>query len=158
MMTWKDLCLDKRFEDLPFKIERNGRGQIIMSPTTNRHGYFAFRIGELMREHLPTGKVIVECGVDTEDGTKETDAAWPSAERFHKIEDEFSCSIAPEICVEVVSPSNSIAEMNHKKQLYPKAGASEVWFCDLEGNMTFHNATEKLRNSAMAPEFPLLVD
>ena len=157
-MTWKDICLDKRFQDLPFKIELNGRGQIIMSPTTNRHGYFAYRIARLLEEHLPHGKLIVECGVDTEDGTKETDAAWLSQERFHQFEDEFSCAVAPEICVEVYSPSNSPSEMNHKKSLYLKAGATEVWFCDLKGNLEFHNATGKLRQSAMAPEFPQSID
>ncbi len=33
MLTWEDLCNDKRLVDLPFKIELTGRGKIIMSPT-----------------------------------------------------------------------------------------------------------------------------
>ena len=40
-MTWEYLCKDRRFQDLPYKVELNGRGQIIMSPTKNFHGFFA---------------------------------------------------------------------------------------------------------------------
>ena len=45
---------------------------------------------------------------------------------------------APEICVEVLSPSNSEPEMNEKRALYFEAGAHEVWICDLDGKMEFH--------------------
>ena len=36
---------------------------------------------------------------------------------------------APEICIEVLSLSNSPAEMNEKRDLYFEAGAHEVWIC-----------------------------
>jgi len=36
--------------------------------------------------------------------------------------------IAPEICVEVISPRNSPEEMAEKRALYFAAGADEVWF------------------------------
>jgi Uma2 family endonuclease len=34
---------------------------------------------------------------------------------------------APEICIEVVSPSNSVKELEEKKSAYLAAGAEEVW-------------------------------
>ena len=34
---------------------------------------------------------------------------------------------APEICVEVTSPSNSKEEIEHKTELYLAKGALEVW-------------------------------
>ena len=34
---------------------------------------------------------------------------------------------APEICIEVVSPSNSVKELEEKKTAYLAAGAEEVW-------------------------------
>mgnify|MGYP001313879954 CR=1 FL=1 len=37
---------------------------------------------------------------------------------------------APEICLEILSPSNSIVEMEMKRALYFEAGAREVWECD----------------------------
>ncbi|MBM3838426.1 MAG: Uma2 family endonuclease [Verrucomicrobia bacterium] len=152
-MTWKELCLDRRFWDLPFKIELNGQGQIIMSPTHNYHGYFAFRIGELFRKHLPQGEVIVECAVETSDGTKEAAVAWASRRRWAKICDEYSASIAPEICVEVMSLHNRRAELVSKKDLYLKAGAREYWICDKDGRLEFFDASGQLSRSKFAPKF-----
>ena len=153
-LTWKELCLDPRFRDLPFKIELNGRGQIIMSPTRNFHGFFAFKIGEQLRQHLVNGEVIMECAVDTIDGTKEADVAWVSKERWAIICDEFSSSIAPEICVEVMSASNSREEMMDKKELYLKAGAREYWICDEDGKLEFFDRAGAIEKSGMCPQFP----
>lgn len=36
-MTWPQICEDPRFEDLPYKVETNRLGKIIMSPRSNRH-------------------------------------------------------------------------------------------------------------------------
>ena len=33
-LTWEELCRDPNLHDLPFKIETNDRGQIVMSPLT----------------------------------------------------------------------------------------------------------------------------
>ncbi len=156
-MTWKELCQDGRFQDLPFKIELNGQGQIIMSPTSNYHGYFAFRIGELLRKHLPKGEVIVECAVETSDGTKESDVAWASKKRWAKIADEFSCSVAPEVCVEVMSPHNRRAEMLTKKSLYLDAGAREYWLCHEDGRLEFFDVSGELPRSRVAPRFPVQI-
>ena len=45
--------------------------------------------------------------------------------------------LAPEICVEVFSPSNSVAEIEGKILLYFERGAQECWTCDGTGVMTF---------------------
>ena len=39
-LTWEELCRDPNLHDLPFKIETNDRGQIVMSP---RLGYITKR-------------------------------------------------------------------------------------------------------------------
>jgi Uma2 family endonuclease len=156
-VTWKDLCLDSRFQDLPFKIELNGRGQIIMSPTRNLHGFFSFRIGELLKRHLPNGEVIMECAVDTADGTKEADAAWVSRKRWAIIRDQYSSSVAPEICVEVTSVSNTREELLRQKDLYLAAGAREYWLCSEDGKLEFHAAHGQMKRSALAPKFPFTI-
>lgn len=153
-MTWKELCLDRRFQDLPFKIELNRQGQIIMSPTRTLHGYYANIIARLLEKHTTSGKVLVECAVETTDGTKEADVVWVSDERFALIRDEFSCSVAPEICVAILSPSNSKAEMVAKKDLYLKAGAKEYWLCGEDGQLRFFNRTKELDVSKLCPDFP----
>jgi Uma2 family endonuclease len=55
------------------------------------------------------------------------DVAWASAEfmRVHAFETPYSR--APEVCVEVASPSNSRKELDEKVQAYLQASAEEVW-------------------------------
>jgi len=154
-LTWKDLCLDSRFQNLPYKIELNGRGQIIMSPTRIRDGFYAFNVGHLMEQHLPNGEIIMECAVDTADGTKEADAAWVSRDRWAVIQDEYSSSIAPEICAEVMSRSNTRQEMLQKKDLYLGAGAR--WLCHEDGKLEFFDSSGPLKRSKMCPKFPTAI-
>lgn len=153
-MTWADLCNDKNLQDLPYKIELNKAGKIIMSPRRNRHGYFAGKIARLLAKLMSQGETLVEVGVDTDDSTKVADAVWASPEIFEVIKDEASCSVAPEICVEVVSPFNSETEMAEKRQLYLRAGAKEFWLCDQSGRVEFFAAEGQLAHSALCPDFP----
>jgi len=64
---------------------------------------------------------------------------------------------APEICVEVLSPSNTEAEIKEKTALYFDAGAREVWLCAPEdGKMTFLGspAAAPTPASKLCPRFP----
>jgi Uma2 family endonuclease len=153
-MNWLDLCKDKNLNDLPYKIELNNAGQIIMSPTRNWHGYYASKIARLLAEFMKTGETLVECAIETEDSTKVADAVWASSDRFQVIKDEASCSIAPEICVEVRSPTNSKEEIVRKRRLYLTAGASKFWVCDNDGQVEFYDATGKISRSRLCPSFP----
>jgi Uma2 family endonuclease len=80
--------------------------------------------------------------------------AWFSAERWEKVKEEFDASIAPEICVEILSPSNANAEIEQKKQLYFEAGATEVWTWDAEGTVQFFHPEQAIKISALVPDFP----
>jgi Uma2 family endonuclease len=62
-------------------------------------------------------------------------------------------SIAPEVCIEVLSISNSDVEMKEKRKLYFERGAKEVWICDEYGNISFYNPKRKISKSALFPEF-----
>ncbi len=153
-MTWVELCNDKNLRDLPYKIELNRAGKIIMSPTRNIHGYLASEIAHTLKNLLPDGETIVECAIETEDSTKVADVAWASKKTFAIIKPEFICSIAPEICVEVLSPSNARAEMEFKRELYLRAGAQEYWVCDEFGALQFFNASCQIDRSILCPAFP----
>ena len=70
---------------------------------------------------------MTECPVLTGIGVRVPDVVWASNEfrKRHK-----GCSPlprAPEICVEVISPSNVDAEIVEKTAAYLAAGAEEVW-------------------------------
>lgn len=153
-MNWQQVCEDPTLKDLPFKIELNTFGQIIMSPASNWHGSLQVEISARLRELLPKGKALAECSIQTSDNVKVADVAWLSDDfhSIHKFETPFTQ--APEICIEILSPSNSSAEMTIKRALYFGAGAKEVWQCDQDGALSFYTPTGPIEQSAICPAFP----
>jgi Uma2 family endonuclease len=126
-LRWAELCNDPLLRDLPGKIELNGIGVIEMSPASNRHGIRQAAIANALAQQLPTGQAMVECSIATTDGVRVPDVAWASAEFMACHGDVTPYPQAPEICVEVRSPSNTDAEMAFKTRLFLEAGAVEVW-------------------------------
>ncbi len=155
---WEEVLADRRLSQLPFRIETNAYGQILMSPPASsghscRQGDIAFRL----RQSLG-GRALPECPVSTLDGVKAVDVGWYSDERFAEVDGQPAFEIAPEICVEVLSPSNTDAEMHAKRKLYFEAGADEVWICELDGAMSYYhcdNPATARTNSPRCPDFPL---
>lgn len=115
-MNWQEVIEHPSLQDLPFKIELNERGQIVMTPVKVRHSAFQGKIGQLLSIFLSGGMILPECAIATRKGTKVADVAWVSDELFQQIQFETEASIAPEICVEVTSASNTDAEMTEKKR------------------------------------------
>ncbi len=129
---WAEVLEDKSLRDLPYKVETNRGGQLIMSPAKNVHGFYQTRVSDLLKRRLK-GQTIVECSVATPDGVKVADVAWFSDAFFetHRFADPYV--VAPEICVEIKSPSNAESELQSKVRLYLDAGAKEVWLVDAKG-------------------------
>jgi Uma2 family endonuclease len=153
-MKWQEVCEDPRLNDLPYKIELNEYGKIVMSPQKLYHSILQGKIANLLRQFKQTGEVFPECAIYTTKGTKVADVVWVSEERFKIIKKEIECSVAPELCIEVISDSNSQQEMNEKKTLYFAQGAKEFWLCDQNGNITFFNITGQLNTSSLVANFP----
>lgn len=153
MLTWKDVCEDPNLADLPYKIELTGSGRITMSPHRSKHSLLQSRIEALMHRLLKGGEPMPECPVDTADNTKQVDVAWASCEKITRHEESISWPEAPEICVEVVSPSNSFPELERKIVLYFERGAIECWICKASGEMAFYSPAGKLPRSAICPAF-----
>jgi Uma2 family endonuclease len=104
---------------------------------------------------MSNGEVIPECPVSTADGVRAVDVAWASNQRWKELGDRACFTQAPEICVEVISPSNSEEEIREKTGLYFDAGAREVWICGVFGKMTFFSGGSKiLGHSELCPKFP----
>lgn len=158
-MNWQEVCEHPSLRDLPFKIELDEMGRIIMSPLKVSHSFYQGKLSKLLYQHFgDTGEILVECAIHTQKGTKVADVAWAFLERFCLIRNEVECSIAPEICIEVLSDSNTKKEMRLKRQLYFDNGAQEVWLCDLYGKMTFYNKVGELKQSEFAPDFPQVIN
>ena len=155
-LTWEAICADRSLRDLPYKIETNRYNKIIMSPATSWHSAQGGEIGRILSSLMPHGRMLVECPVHTSDGVRVPDVAWISKERF-KPRRTGAMAVAPEICVEVLSPSNGREEMLEKMSLFYAVGASEVWLCDEDGNMEFFtsgSARQPVPQSIMCPNFP----
>lgn len=50
------------------------------------------------------------------------------------------CQRAPEICVEIISPSNVQAEIDEKTAAFFAAGAVEVWIVAKDGGIRYFTA------------------
>lgn len=153
-MNWEEVCEHKQLQDLPFKIELNKWGQIVMSPVRIKHSFYQGRIQSLLESLLQDGEVMPECAIDTSDGVKVADVVWCSGQRFDQIQDEISASIAPEICIEVKSQGNTLGEIELKKQLYFASQALEVWLCNEAGQIFFYDVRGELDQSLLVPNFP----
>jgi len=141
---------------LPFRIESDRWGNIVMSPPRrSRHGEYQLEIGANLRD-LMTGRglAITECPVQTAEGVKAADIAWVSHERRTSKPNDPCYLIAPEICVEVLSPSNSMDEILERKRLFFEKGAIGFWLCDEKGRLTFWDAAGMISRSILCPNFP----
>ena len=158
---WEEMCADPALADLPYKFETDRHGKIIMSPPSSWHADYQGQIAYLLQQYMPHGRALGEIGILTSNGIRVPDAAWISLERFRPHRRAACQPVAPEICVEVASPSNSRREMLMKKRLYFQAGALEVWLCDQFGSLTFfakNDEKKAIARSILCPEFPLSVE
>jgi Uma2 family endonuclease len=125
-----------------------------MSPVKLYHSALQIRIAVILESLLKNGIALSECAIKTSKGTRVADVAWLSLDNWAKIKGETEASISPDICVEIISGSNSKKEMREKRQLYFAAGAKEVWLCDENGKMQFFNAKGELGRSVLVAGFP----
>lgn len=157
-MNWASICENPLLANLPYKIQTDKWGNIVMSPASNRHGIYQAKIVSLLSRFMETGLVIAECSVETREGTKVADVAWASTQFIQINKDMTPFIEAPEICVEILSPSNTAAEMDEKKELYFARGCKEFWLCDAEGKMKFYKNTGELEHSFICGGFPQIVE
>ncbi len=156
-MKWEEVCEHPSLKDLPFKIEINENGEIIMNAVKVIHSIYQGEIEHILRSLLKEGMALPECAIKTRKGTKVADVAWATKKRIKIIRNETECSVAPEICIEVRSDSNTNDEMEEKRSLYFECGAEEVWLC-FDGKMSFYSAHGKIERSNIVPNFPSSIE
>jgi Uma2 family endonuclease len=146
-MQWSEVIDNPYFKNLPFKIELNRYGKVEMIHASNKRGSLQFHIGTLLERKLKKGEVLMECSVQTTEGVKVADVAWCSKAFIKQYGYQTPYSHAPELCIEIVSPSNPREEMTNKVQLYLQAGAEEVWIVWENGIVDYYGKTGKLEKS-----------
>jgi Uma2 family endonuclease len=158
-MNWQEICSNPNLQNLPFKIESNRQGQLIMSPAKLSHGAYQVEIAHILKKSRTHGKVVTECAVKTSEGTKVADVTWFSEERWRQVKEAFESPVSPEICVEIISDSNTRKELSAKKKLYFENGAEEFWLCGTDGTIAFYSRNKgKTPKSLLIPEFPIKIE
>jgi Uma2 family endonuclease len=122
---YRALCDDPLYANVPGKIEVDTWGRLLMSPPSNYHSAVQARL--ILRLSALGGEASAEVSVLTAAGVLVADVAWRSGEFLGRHKFETPYTRAPELCIEVISPSNSVKEMQEKLAAYLAAGAHEVW-------------------------------
>jgi len=152
-LRWAEVLNDPALRDLPYKIELNAWGKIEMTPASNRHGRLQSLVGAELLRQLSQGIVINEASILTDIGVRVADVAWGSPDFLRIHGEQTPYPQAPDICIEIVSPSNSDAEMHEKTRAYLAAGAKEVWQVSEDGTVRYFDVNgEKLRS-----DFPVSI-
>jgi Uma2 family endonuclease len=107
---------------------------------------------ELLRQ-LPQGIVINEASILTDIGVRVPDVAWGSPDFLRIHGEKTPYPRAPDICIEIVSPSNSDAEMQEKTRAYLAAGAREVWQVSENGTIRYFD----LSGETLRSDFPVSI-
>lgn len=134
--TDEPLLTEREYLDLPYDELRWSElvaGRVVREPPPSyRHGRIAARLARLMASYAETaslGDVLVEGGfrlVDDPPTIRGPNIAFVAADRIPP-DDPVFFSGAPDLAVEIVSPSNSASEMRAKVSEYFDAGARLVW-------------------------------
>jgi len=154
---WAEVLADPQWADHPYRIETDAFGRIVMTPPAGGSHSGRQRNVQNQLERCLGGRALPECPISTADGVRAVDVGWYSDQRYASVRGQLAFETAPEICVEVMSPSNTAAEMQTKRILCFDAGAIECWVCDLDGRMTqYHHdqPDEPVTTSSLCPKFP----
>lgn len=151
---WTEITSDPLLSELSYKVETNQRGQILLSPHSAYHSDQQGDVMALLGQHAPGGLPRPEFPICTTKGIKMPDVVWVTKDRREDMRDTGDPpTLAPEICIEVMSDSNDWEEMHQKRSLYREAGADEVWIVDRDGRIRFFGE-EEMKQSTIAPDMP----
>jgi Uma2 family endonuclease len=138
------------------RVETDRHGHLVLSPwAAAKHGAYQSEVVALFARLIERGRSLVECPVSTSDGVKLVDAAWMSRERYEPMREFKVYETAPEICVEILSPSNTRAEIEERRELCFEIGCLEFWTVGATGKVRFFppGGVEHAA-SALCPGFP----
>ncbi len=133
-----------RVEDLdligaPEKFVEIIDGELIqMTPACYGHGMVGFRIAMEFNNHCKSRPNLKFCADNIGFLVKRNPDTLLSPDaalfRARPMEKTTWLEFAPEIAVEVLSPSNSVAEMTFKRHRYFESGTEQFWLVDPEAH------------------------
>lgn len=111
-------------------------GELIVTaaPSTRHQGVVARLCARLLLHAEEHGGLVYPAPTDvffTESNVVEPDVVFVAEANFAKVEEKFVRS-APDVVVEVSSPSTRRLELLRKRDLYERFGVPEYWYVDLD--------------------------
>ena len=112
------------------------KGELVkMSPTGGKHGILTIRLGAALVQHVEANNLGEAFGAETgfilttnPDTVRAPDAAFVSRERIPPGDfPEKFWPGAPDLAVEVISPSDTLYEVEEKIEEYLEAGVKLIW-------------------------------
>ena len=138
MATTTGVMTVEQFRQLPengsFYYElRHGEAVPVTRPKL-KHSLIQKRLEKLLEQAVPDMFVSLEFPFRAlpEHELRIADVALVSTDRIREADCEDNLHGAPEWVVEVLSPSNTVAEMNDKEKLCLENGSKEFWVVDPE--------------------------
>jgi Uma2 family endonuclease len=121
--------------DDDYKYELVEGGLIRMAPTGGEHGVLTVRLGRLLDEYVEAHDLGIVCGAETGFVLRRTPDTVRAPDAAFIAKDHMPASgvpktywpFAPDLAVEVVSPSDRFDEVQTKVAEYLTAGTRLVW-------------------------------
>ena len=156
---WRGVLADPALDDLPegYRVELDQFGDLIVSPRpTNRRQVFAALVCDQLREVLQGTASAGELSIATPIGVRVPDGYWTADVAALALDDP--APRAPEVCIEVASPSNSASWLARKAHAFIAAGAQEVIVVAVDGRSAryFRADGEHDTSRFVRLRFPLL--
>lgn len=121
-------------------------GEVFVVPAPlPRHQVVQILIVDLLRDYARQhGGFVVDSPIDVV--FSETDVLQPdvllfTAARAHLVDLDAPIRHAPDLCVEVLSPSTAAADRGRKLQMYARYGVPEYWIVDPAGRLEMNQLT-----------------
>lgn len=139
MATTTGLMTVEEFRQLPetgpFYYELRRGEPVPVTRPKFKHHLIQSRLRDLLKPLAPAG-AFVDCELAfralPEYELRVADVAYLSAERLQQADPEDNIRGAPDLVVEILSPSNTVTEINEKEKLCLENGAREFWVADLD--------------------------
>jgi len=132
-MASKTLLSLEQFEQFPddgMRHELDEGELILLPPPLGRHGRISLEIGVLLRSYIDPrslGDVFVESGFRLKrDTVRSPDVSLIRAERSRTMDQDQRFEGGPDLAIEVISPSETAADIARKVRQYLSAG-TVVW-------------------------------
>src|SRR6185437_2770560 len=135
-MSIKTLLTADELEQMPdddsVRTELDEGELITMLPAGEDHGYFGNEIGAILRNFVKKHRLGRVYAADTgfrlrDDTVRAPDVAFVRQERLDDLKSKGFGKGAPDLAVEIFSPSDSVPQLMRKVKQYFAAGTHTVW-------------------------------